>query len=373
MRSGIRLGSILGIPIAIDYSWFLIFALITYTFFLGYKDGFPELGSAGSWGLAVATSFLFFVSLLLHELAHSVLARASGIPVEGITLFLFGGVSRITREAERPGTELAVAIVGPATSAILGLLFGGLYLLLRSGTPYLAGACQYLMFINFALAVFNLMPGFPLDGGRVLRAVVWRVTGSYSRASNVATRAGQVLAGMLVLVGIVVILIPGTDVVQGLWPIFLGWYLFSAASASRRQLRLQELLQGYKARDAVGRSCPTVPQSLTLDILVEGYMVPSGCRVFLAASFGEPRGIITTRQVRMVPRHRWREVRVESVMLPLDSIPSVAADENAYHVLELMASVDVAELPVVENGSFIGLVSREDLLRMATTRSELGG
>ena len=196
MRSGIRLGSILGIPITIDYSWFLIFALITYTIALGYEAAYPDLGSAFRWGLALGTSLLFFVSLLLHELSHSVVARAKGIPVHGITLFLFGGVSRITREAERPGTELAIAIVGPVTSAILGLGFLGMYFAFRSSSSsYVADASQYLSFINFALAVFNMMPGFPLDGGRVLRAIVWKVTNSYSKANNVATRAGQVIAG----------------------------------------------------------------------------------------------------------------------------------------------------------------------------------
>ena len=186
MRSGIRLGSILGIPITIDYSWFLIFALITYTIALGYETAYPELGSVGHWGLALATSLLFFISLLLHELSHSVVARAKGIPVQGITLFLFGGVSRITREAERPGTEFAIAIVGPATSAVLGLVFWGFYFLLaRLELPYLAEASVYLMLINFALAVFNMLPGFPLDGGRVFRALVWRVTGSYKKKPTV--------------------------------------------------------------------------------------------------------------------------------------------------------------------------------------------
>lgn len=372
MRSGIRLGSILGIPITIDYSWFLIFALITYTISIGYEAAYPDLAGASRWGLALGTSLLFFASLLFHELSHSVVARAKGIPVHGITLFLFGGVSRITREAERPGTELAIAIVGPVTSAILGLGFLGIYFALRSSSSsYLADASQYLSFINFALAIFNMMPGFPLDGGRVLRAIVWKTTNSYSKANNVATRAGQIVAGMLITAGVVLIFIPTTNVVQGLWPIFLGWYLLSAASASRRQLRLKDHLTRYKVRDAMSRSCPTVPHSLTLDMLVDGYMVPTGCRVFLVASFSEPRGIVTTRQVRTVGRNRWRETRVESIMLPLDKMPVVGPDEDAYHTLELMAEADIAELPVVEDGVVVGLVSREDVLRIASTRSEL--
>jgi len=372
MRSGIRLGTIFGVPISIDFSWFLIFALIAYTISLGYEGGYPELSTGLRWGLAIATALLFFVSLLLHELAHSIVAKRTGIPVHGITLFLFGGVSRITREAERPRTEFGISIVGPLTSAFLGLVFLGGYFGLRSSSVQpLAGACEYLSFINFALAVFNMLPGFPLDGGRVLRAVVWGSSGSYSRANNVATRAGQVVAGLMILAGVVLIFLPNTSVIQGLWPIFLGWYLFSAASSSRRQLELKSHLTGLKARDAMARSCPVVPQSLTLDALVDGYIVPTGCRVFLVASFQEPRGIVTTRQVRMVGRDRWRETRIESIMMSLDKMPSVKPDEDAYHVLEIMAEADVTEVPVVENGNIIGLVGREDILRIASIRSEL--
>ena len=367
MRSGIRLGTIFGVPIAIDFSWFLIFALIAYTISLGFEGAFPELSNAARWGLAIGTALLFFISLLLHELA-----KRTGIPVHGITLFLFGGVSRITREAERPRTELAISIVGPLTSAFLGLAFLGIYFALRSTSMRpLAGASQYLSFINFALAVFNMLPGFPLDGGRVLRAAVWGLSGSYSRANNVATRAGQLVASLMILAGVILIFLPNTSVIQGLWPIFLGWYLFSAASASRRQLELKDHLSGLKARDAMARSCPVVPHSLTLDVLVDGYIVPTGCRVFLVASFSEPRGIVTTRQVRMVGRDRWRDTRIESIMMPLDKIPMVKPDEDAYRVLEIMSEADATEVPVAEDGNIIGLVGREDILRIASIRSEL--
>jgi predicted transcriptional regulator len=179
------------------------------------------------------------------------------------------------------------------------------------------------------------------------------------------------VAGMLILAGVILIFLPNTSVVQGLWPSFLGWYLFSAASASRRQLELKGHLTGLKARDAMARSCPVVPHSLTLDVLVDGYIVPTGCRVFLVASFSEPKGIVTTHQVRMVGRDRWRDTRIESIMMALDKMPMVKPDEDAYHVLEIMSEADATEVPVVEDGNIIGLVGREDILRIASIRSEL--
>jgi CBS domain-containing protein len=191
-------------------------------------------------------------------------------------------------------------------------------------------------------------------------------------ANNVATRAGQVVAGLLIAGGVAFIFWPDGSTIQGVWMIFIGWYLFSAVSTMRGQLQVKGYLTGFKVKDAMARTCPMVPHSLTLDNLVEGYIMPTGCRVFLVSSFSEPRGIVTTTQVRLVPRDRWREVRVENVMVPLDRIPSVAAQEDAYRVLEKMAEADVTELPVVEEGKVIGLVSREDLLRVASTRSELG-
>jgi len=324
------------------------------------------------WALAVGTSLLFFASLLAHELAHSVLALARGIPVRGITLFIFGGVSQITREAERPSTEFAVAIVGPIASVLLGLAFLGIYVVLSPLSSYLALAAWYLMLINFMLAAFNMVPGFPLDGGRVLRAAIWGVTGNYSRATWIATRAGQVTAWAMILGG-VVWMVRTDDLLQGMWFVLIGWFLNMAASGARNQFRLREHLEGLKAKDLVARNCPSVPESITLDVLVNGYMIPTGCRLFLVTQFAGPRGIVTARLVRAVPRRQWREVRVGSVMLSLDKVPTVGPEEEAYRVLELMAEASVTALSVVQGGVLVGLISREDVLRAASTRSELGG
>jgi len=372
MRSSIKLGTLFGVPLGLNYSWFFIFAFITYSMGSVYGDAFPALHNGWRWGLALGTSLLFFASLLSHEMAHSVLAIARGIPVRGITLFIFGGVSQITREAERPGTEFAVAIVGPLSSMMLGLVFWGLHVAVNPTSQHLGLAALYLMRINFVLAVFNMVPGFPLDGGRVLRATIWKVTGDYARATTWATRVGQLIAWTMILGGVAYALAFG-DLLQGIWLVLIGWFLNTAASTARNQFRLRRLLEGYKAKNVVARSCPSVPDSLTLDVFVGNYIMPTGCRVFVVTRFNEPMGIVTTGLVRAVPRGKWREERVGSIMHSLDGVPTVAAEDDAYRVLELMSEAGVTELPVVRDGEFIGLVSREEVLRLASTRSELEG
>ena len=225
MGSSIRLGRVLGIPISINYSWILAFLLFTFLLGSQFGETYPRWSSLQQWGIAAITTVLFFLSVLAHELSHSVVAVRMGIPVRGITLFIFGGVSQLAQEARRPLTEFLVAVVGPLSSVVLSLGFYGINQLVRGFSDSL-GAISFMLFtINLSLAAFNMLPGFPLDGGRVLRSVVWGISGSYWRGTLVAARAGQGVGGLLMAGGLVWLLIGTDNRFQGLWMALIGGFL----------------------------------------------------------------------------------------------------------------------------------------------------
>lgn len=368
MESGLSLGKIFGIPLRLHYTWFIIFALITaslVTLFPGYP----------LWQRLVfgtIASLVFFASIVAHELAHSFIAVRNGIPVRSITLFVFGGVSHITKEAARPVTELLMAIVGPLTSLVLAGVFFGLHSLSReAGYSLVADLTYQLAYINLILAFFNLIPGFPLDGGRVFRAVVWQVTGNYSRATRFATSTGRVFAYLFILGGILVVFIT-REWLAGLWLVFIGWFLDSAASASYRQAQLREALQGFKVRDVMSVDYSIIPRQLTVGQLVRDYILPTGRRYFVVAEEGNLKGIITLTDVKTVSQERWDMTPVQEVMTTGNKLKVAHPNQEALNLLELMDEGDVNQIPVVEGGKVIGMVARDGLIRFLRTRAELG-
>jgi Zn-dependent protease len=230
MGSSLRLGRIFGIPIEVNVSWLFVFALLTFLLANQFEDSRLRWGEAHRWSVAVITVVLFFLSVLVHELSHSLVAMAKGIPVQGITLFIFGGVSRLDREPQRPSVEFVVAVVGPLSSIALAGIFGGVWFLLGRGNSSVEVVILLVAWTNLSLGVFNLVPGFPLDGGRVLRAGVWGITGSYHRATQVAARSGQLVGGLLLAAGIALAIL--VDIVDGIWIALVGGFLFSVASSS---------------------------------------------------------------------------------------------------------------------------------------------
>ena len=242
MGASLRVGRVFGIPIEVNASWIVIFLLLTFV--LAQEFGSPNLGwpVVQRWSLAAAIAVLFFLSVLVHELSHSVLAQRKGIPVHGITLFIFGGVSRLGQEPDRPATEFAVAVVGPLTSVLLAAVFGGTWYLLGNGQSAVEVVLFLLAWSNLSLGVFNILPGYPLDGGRMLRALVWGLTGNHRKATMVATRSGQTIGGLTVLMGLALGIF--VDVVNGVWIVFIGAFLFSVATASYRQERSRDNLTG---------------------------------------------------------------------------------------------------------------------------------
>jgi len=240
LRASLRLGKVLGIPIEVNASWVLIFLLLTYV--LAQEFGAAQLDwpVAQRWSIAIVMVVLFFLSVLAHELSHSVVAKRQGIPVQSITLFIFGGVSRLAREPGRPLTEFKVAVVGPLSSILLSAIFGGLWYLLGARDSTLEVILFLLSWINLWLGVFNILPGYPLDGGRILRAAVWGLTGNHRRATQVATRSGQAIGALMVLLGVTLGIF--VNPVNGMWVALIGSFLFSVATASYREERSKEAL-----------------------------------------------------------------------------------------------------------------------------------
>ena len=371
MNASIKLGRVRGIPIGIHASWFLVFGLITLSLTQGYfAQEYPHLSTIAHLGLALVTSVLFFSSVVLHELGHSIIAVRNKIPVKGITLFIFGGIAQISREPDSPGVEFRIAIAGPLVSFSLAGLFGGLYLL-GNQIPILAASSAYLMRLNFSLALFNLIPGFPLDGGRIFRAIVWKLTNSYQRATKIATTGGQIIA--LGFIGLGILGVFTGQIVNGLWLVFIGWFLQSAASFINRQTRMQEILKGVTVEQAMSRDCIEVPGLTTINQLVQEKVLSSGQRCFFVTDFqGNLQGLLTLDDISRIPQQKWRFITAEQVMTPFSNLSKVEADSELLSALKAMEESNISQVPVVQYNRPIGLISKDQVLHYLQLRTQLG-
>jgi Zn-dependent protease/CBS domain-containing protein len=371
---GFRLGSVLGFEIRIDYSWFIIFFLILWSF-----SGLilpHELPGRERWlylALGAAATLLFFASLLIHELSHSVVARVKGIPVEGITLFIFGGMAHTRSEAERPGDEFQIAGVGPLASFALALLFTGIWWgATQWGAPVeLAAVARWLGWLNFLLAVFNLLPGFPLDGGRLFRAAIWRATGDLTRATRIASTGGKWFGYLLIAFGIWQVF--RVSLLNGLWLVFIGWFLRTAAEATYQQHVLRSVLEGVRARQAMTPDPETVAPDLTLQELVDEHFLRRRYHAFPVVEADRPLGLITLGQVKEVPREEWPQRSVRDTMTPLDAGIGVAPEEPMTRVLERMQAERVRRVLVIRDGRLQGIITARDLAAWLDTVRQLRG
>lgn len=370
MQGNIKLARIWGIPIGLNVSWFLVFGLVTWSLASGYfPQEYPDLSPGVYWLLGGLTSVLFFGSVLVHELGHSLLALRNGIPVRSITLFIFGGVAQIAQEPRSPGAEFRIAIAGPLASLGLAALFGGLWLF-DQGISYLAAPSIWLARINLMLALFNMIPGFPLDGGRVLRALVWRVTGDAHRATQMAASAGQLVA--LGFIGWGVFTIFAGNFLNGLWLAFIGWFLQNAAATSLGQSNMQQSLKGVTVGQVMSRDCANVPSLLPLSQLVDEQILNGGQRCFFVAENGHLQGLLTLRDISAIPQRKWRYMTTGQAMVPLERMRQVEPDTPLLSALQMMDDADVAQVPVVKDGEFVGTLSREQVLHYVRLRAELG-
>lgn len=366
MGRSIQLGKLFGIPFKLHYSWFLIFIFITVILSYAY---YPEVtngswSTAAYWGLGVLTSLLFFASVVVHELSHSAVAIRGGMPVKSITLFFFGGVAQITKEATKPTTELKMAIAGPLASIALAGLYYGIFWISSGFNEYLAVLCWWLALINGMLAVFNMIPGFPLDGGRVFRSIVWLVTGNYMRATRIATMAGRGVAYLFILGGIVLLFLPEWRF-NGLWFLFLGFLLYSAATTSYRQAVLLDALRGFTAQDVMTRDPPLVPRNLTIRELIQRRFLPTSSQFFLVVEGESVGGLLTLRRIKGIPREEWDITTVGQAMTPVEKLKVVRPSDDALEVLQRMDEESLNEIAVAGGGRVIGVVVRESLIRFA--------
>ena len=347
MGASLRLGRLFGIPLRLHITWFVIFVLVTVSLSLyEFPNRYPFWPSGQYWVVGIATSLLFFASVLVHELAHSLIAIHSGIPVKSITLFVFGGVAQIAREADRPGVELVMSAAGPVMSLLIAALFTGLWVITRGISEPLSALGMWLGRINLILAIFNLMPAFPLDGGRVLRSLIWGATGNYRRSTRIASLVGQGIAYLMIFVGIMLVF--GGNLPFGLWIAFIGWFLANAASASYRQVVFRDSLKGFTASDLMTRDCPSVASQLTLRELVQDHILRTSRRCFLVTENGQLGGIVTLHNIRGVPQQRWDTTTIGQVMTPIEKLKMVHPNDDALGILERMDGEDVNQMPVVE-------------------------
>jgi Zn-dependent protease/CBS domain-containing protein len=374
MNSNVKLGRISGIEIGLHYSWFIIAALIVFSLGEHFRQVNPNWGAGEIWIAALFTAVLFFVTLLLHELAHSLVAQSRGLKVRAITLFALGGVSQIQDDATDAKTEFWVAIAGPIASLIIGFSCLGIALGLgwqRSTEPHTAaiGVLVWLGYINIALAFFNMIPGFPLDGGRVLRSLVWAITKNADRSTRIAARVGQVVAFLFILDGIWRYF-SGAGF-GGLWIAFIGWFLMDAAKASYAEVGTTAALRGMRVYDVMSRDCVIVNRGMSLRDFVDIYLLKTGQRCFAVEDQGRLVGIITPRDVSNISRDRWDETTVREAMRPLQELRVITPDTPVLDALKLMAGNDVNQLPVVANGTLQGMVSRSQLVQLLQVRSVL--
>jgi len=389
MKSGFRAARLFGIDIYIDWSWLLIFLLVTWNLAaVIFPEVHPDWSPALNLTLSVAASLLFFGSVLAHELAHSIVATWRGLPVRSITLFIFGGVSNIEREPASPSTEFLVAIVGPLTSLILGAMFLALGALLAGNvssqlgnmTQLLAGLgpvailLLWLGPVNIVLGIFNLIPGFPLDGGRVLRSILWAITNNLRLATRWATWVGQIMAWLLIVAGIAMVFgyqLPflGSGLVGGLWLAFIGWFMNNAATQSYQQVVVEELLRGVPVARLMRASTPSVASNYPVSRLVDDYVMRNEDRAFPVVDGDRLMGLVCLEDVQKVPRQAWDTTLVSQIMTPASQLDQVSPREDVSEALTKLTRRDTSQLPVLEGGHLVGMLRQRDVMRWLQLQS----
>jgi len=381
---GIRVARIFGIPIFIDFSWILVFGLIAFFISENFGAQHPNWTPTERWTVGLVTTVLFFASVVFHELAHSVVAQGYKIRVLSITLFIFGGLARISREPSKAIQEFNIAVAGPLASGFLAVLFYSLTLVFHGNQMVTAGG-SFLGLMNLMLAGFNLLPGFPLDGGRIFRAMVWGATKDFVRATQVAGTSGKLIASAMIIVGIgsiasehVASLLGAVGVGRwdGAWFVLIGWYLLNAAQASLTQVTIRGALAGLSATDVMSHEVPTIPANMSLEEY-SNEVLRTGRRMHIVTMDDRLVGLMNVAALNKVTRDEWNMNSVQAVMVPRDKIIWASPEEPLQRLLERLLAADVNQMPVVNHGEdgsahIVGIVTRDAILRVIQTRSELG-
>jgi Zn-dependent protease/predicted transcriptional regulator len=370
LRNSFRLFTIGGIEVGVHYSWLIVFALVTWSLSTLELPREPELRNLPRlelWVLGAITSVLLFASVLIHELAHSFVARARGLQATSITLFIFGGVSNLAGDAKSATTEFLIAIVGPLTSFILAAIAYAVAAFVNE--PRVDVVARYLFSINLLLGLFNLIPGFPLDGGRVLRAILWGSTGSQRKATEWAGLGGKLVAYGMFGVGILMVL--DGNLVGGIWLAAIAWFLYSAASSSVQQIVFETRLRKVRAGDVVRPDEMTVQPGISVAELVDTYLLPGNRRAVPVTDNGRLVGIVTVSDVQRVPHEVRNKVSVAEIMGGRDGMVSVRVDQPVQDAVEILAERDLEQVPVLDGGRVVGLLTRGDVMRQLQLREAL--
>lgn len=362
MSKGIRLFNVLGIRVSIDHTWFIVFILIAWSLSFGYFPvNYPGFGRPAYLLMGVISSLILFACVLIHELSHSVVSNGLGLPVRGITLFIFGGVAEISKEPDDPKAELKIALAGPVASGVLALIFHAAQAALTAvNMAALSAVASYLAMINLILLIFNMIPGFPLDGGRVLRALWWMKTKDMAGATRAATVAGKAFALFLMLSGFVQITRGGF--IGGIWSIVIGVFLLQAAESSYQQMLITTALAGVKVSEIMSKSVVTVDASVTVADAVEDYFLSRHYASFPVTEAGVVKGVLTLKKVKEVRREEWDKTQARSVMITLTAGDILRPGDSALTALKKLASSDIGRCLVIENGELKGIVSRSDII-----------
>ncbi len=359
-RNKIILGKILGIPVALDHTWFLIFFIVTWALAVSYfPHEYKNWSVLEYWIVSGVTSVLFFISILIHELGHSIVAIHYKIKVRSITLFIFGGIAEITREAKKPIEEFWIAIAGPVTSFLLALIFQFISVVF-SNIPIISALSKYLALINFILAIFNLVPGFPLDGGRVLRSIIWYFTKDLQKSTNIAAKVGRFFGFTFIVIGFIQIM--AGDIGNGIWTAFIGWFLESAAISQVLSQRIPKLLEGHTVDEAMTKSYGIVPDDMTLQELAHDEILSRARRFFIVREQGELNGLLTIHVFKDVPKSKWENTKVVDLMIPFSKIKKTEINTPLTEVLKEMDEDGVNQLPVFDEGEVTGIISREGII-----------
>lgn len=386
---GFRVGKIFGVNIHIDWSWLLIFALVSWSLASSFGQMHTGWTTLTQWGVALSAAVLFFMSVLAHELAHSLVARSRGVPVRNITLFMFGGVSNIQREPSSPMDELLVTIVGPLTSFILGAIF----LVLGTGSVALGNVnvmnatalisqlgpmgtiLLWLGSVNILVGLFNLIPGFPLDGGRVVRSILWGITDDLNKATRWASWMGQavawtiIFAGMSMLFGAQIPLL-GSGFINGIWLIFIGWFLQNAAVKSYRKVVIQDVLDDVAVRQIMNTNVPIIAANTSIEDLVNNHIMQSDHRAFIVYDEETMVGLVTIDDVRKLDSESRNRTMVRDVMTTSQKLIVVAPNEEVSDAFYRLQSKDIRQLPVVKENEVVGLLRRKDIVRWLQFQSQ---
>jgi len=375
--NALRIARIAGIDILVHWSWLAVCGLLIWwlaTGFYGEVDSYSHWSAAERWGASALTTFLFFASVLLHELSHSLMAKRLGLPVASITLFIFGGVSNLSEEPKSAGIEFKISIVGPLTSFLIGAICAGIALVfyLNDAGDTVPGAiAEYLAFINIAVGIFNMLPGYPLDGGRVLRSALWARSHNMLRATRWASNAGGVIS--LGLMGLGAVSVLAGNFGGGVWFIVIGWFLRNTSEQAYQSLLLRNTLEGAKVGEMLNRAYDSAPPDLSLAEIVTDFMLRRGQRFVPIVVADDLLGLVTMSDLKHVPQDQWAATSAFRAMTPRDKLHIVAPDDELSRALELMAEYDIHQLPVIDRTrNFLGFVTRPDILRRIQIGTEVG-